>query len=391
MIMIQKRGAKKMKQIDVEKLSGLVREHTLSELRENRIGGKEVIVHQNGKCVYHETFGTACAGGQAQAKPLIYRAASMTKSITAAAVAIAADRGLLDLDAPAWDFYPQMKRLQVATVEDGRIVSLRPAVNVIRVRDLLSHTTGLGCSPVVEAVKENTSKMTLHEAIDWMLEKPLAFEPLTQQSYSSTAAFDIAAGIVETVSGLPFDGFLKKYLFDPLRMTDTTFAPNAEQRQRMAPVHIRTPEGTGETAVMPEGCVFENYITARLMAGGGVAATAQDYIRFADMLCAGGVGEDGCRVLSESMVRRMATPNMPEEIDMGCERWGFGMRIVTASWYPHGLGVGCFGWSGFYGTHFWVDPENKLAVVMMKNSYFDGGAGNSSAVQLERDVSEALC
>ena len=84
MIMIQKRGAKKMKRIDVEKLSGLVREHTLSELRENRIGGKEVIVHQNGKCVYHETFGTACAGGQAQAKPLIYRAASMTKPITAA-------------------------------------------------------------------------------------------------------------------------------------------------------------------------------------------------------------------------------------------------------------------------------------------------------------------
>jgi CubicO group peptidase (beta-lactamase class C family) len=126
------------------------------------------------------------------------------------------------------------------------------------------------------------------------------------------------------------------------------------------------------------------------MAGGGIAATAADYVRFADMLCAGGVGTDGCRVLSENMVRRMATPNMPEEIDMGGERWGFGMRIVTAPGYPHGLGVGCFGWSGFYGTHFWVDPENKLTIVMMKNSYFDGGAGNSSACQLEKDVSEAL-
>ncbi len=379
-----------MKQIDVEKLRTLVREHTLSELRENRIGGKEVIVHQNGNCVYHETFGTASADGQTQSKPLLYRAASMTKPITATAVAIAADRGLLDLDAPAWDFYPQMKRLQVATVEDGKIVSLRPAVNVIKVRDLLSHTTGIGSSPVTEAVKENTAKMTLDAAIDWILEKPLAFEPLTQQSYSATAAFDIAAGIVEKASGLPFDAFLKKYLFQPLGMTDTTFDPDAEQRRRMVPVHRRTPEGNSETAVMPEDCVFENYITARLMAGGGIATTAQDYIRFADMLCAGGVGEDGCRVLSETMVRRMATPNMPEEIDMGCERWGFGMRIVTAPGYPHGLGVGCFGWSGFYGTHFWVDPENKLAVVMMKNSYFDGGAGNSSACQLEKDVSEAL-
>ena len=379
-----------MKRIDVEKLRGSVREHTLNELRENRIGGKEVIVHQNGRRVYREAFGTSAPGGHTPEKPLLYRAASMTKPITAAAVAIAADRGLLDLNAPAYTFYPQMRRLQVATVENGKIVSLRPAVNVIKVRDLLSHTTGLGSSPVTEAVKKNTHAMTLHEAIGWMLEQPLAFEPLTQQVYSPTAAFDVAAGIVEKVSDMPFDGFLKKYLFDPLHMTDTTFAPDAEQRQRMAPVHNRTPDGRSITAEMPKGCVFENYITARLMAGGGIAATAEDYIRFADMLCAGGVAEDGCRVLSESMVHRMAAPNMPEEIDMGCERWGFGMRIVTCPGYPHGLGVGCFGWSGFYGTHFWVDPENKLAVVMMKNSYFDGGAGNSSACALERDVSEAL-
>ena len=76
---------------------------------------------------------------------------------------------------------------------------------------------------------------------------------------------------------------------------------------------------------------------------------------------------------------------------MGSERWGLGMRVITGAGYPHGLGVGCFGWSGAYGTHFWVDPENRISAVMMKNSMYDGGAGNRSACQLERDVTDALC
>ena len=66
------------------------------------------------------------------------------------------------------------------------------------------------------------------------------------------------------------------------------------------------------------------------------------------------------------------------------------MRVITSPAYPHGLGVGCFGWSGAYGTHFWVDPENRLSVVMMKNSRYDGGAGNRSACELERDVTDSL-
>ena len=374
--------------LNVEKLAALVREHTLWELREHRIGGKEVIVRQNGVCVYREAFGDAA--GRAPEEAYLYRAASMTKPVTAAAVCIASDMGLLDLDAPAYEYYPQMRHMQVATVEDGKIVSLRPAVNVIRVKDLLSHTSGIGCSPITEAVQGNTANMDLHEAVDWILRQPLSFEPLTNQCYCPTAPFDIAAGIVEKVSGLPFDAFLERYLFRPLGMRDTAFDPTPAQRLRLAPVHDRTPEGLSAVAAPPQGCVFETYIPARLMAGGGLAATAEDYIRFADMLRAGGVTADGERVLSKETVRRMAAPNVPESIGMGAERWGLGMRVIVEPGYPQSLRPGCFGWSGFYGTHFWVDPLNGLAVVMMKNSYFDGGAGNSSAMQLERDVTAAL-
>ena len=378
-----------MKQIHVEKLAALVSAHTEEELRENKLCGKEVIVHQNGECIYHETFGCSAVGGPTLQKNMLYRAASMTKPITAAAVALLADHGKLDLNAPASDFYPQMKNLQVATLEDGKIVSLRPAKNVIRVKDLLSHTSGIGCSPVIASLREPDAALPLRDAIQVILNDPLYFEPLTDQAYGN-ATFDVAAGIVEIASGMAFDAYLKENLFDPLGMTDTTFDPDAAQWARMVAMFNRTPEGKGENAETPAGCVFENEVPARLSAGAGLATTAGDYIRFADMLCLGGVSTDGVRVLSEKMARRMGTPNVPDCVDMGCERWGFGMRVITAPGYPHSLGVGCFGWSGAYGTHFWVDPENKLAVVMMKNAKYDGGAGNQSACALERDVSASL-
>lgn len=377
-----------MKKINVEKLAGLVSAHAREELTDNKIGIKEILVHQEGKRVYHARF--VPEGTETLPDRLLFRAASMTKPITCAAVALLAGRGLLDLREPACHYYPQMKDLQVATVENGKIVSLRPAKNVIRISDLLCHTSGIGSSPVSETLEQSCAQMPLREAVNEILTHPLAFEPRTAQAYSGTDAFDVAAGIVEQVSGTSFDDFLQKNLFAPLHMTDTTFCPNGEQWGRMAPMHNRTADGKSETAATTPGCVFADFIPERMSAGAGLAATAEDYIRFAEMLCSGGLSEDGERVLPEEMVHAMRTPQLPEEVEMYGERWGLGMRVVTAPGYPHGLDVGCYGWSGAYGTHFWVDLENRLSVVMMKNSLYDGGAGNQSACALERDVSASL-
>ena len=376
-----------MKKIDVEKLSALVTAHAQEELEQNKIGVKEIIVHQEGRRIYHGLFG---APEEDKAKRLLFRAASMTKPVTSAAVAQLADRGLLDLHEPAYRYYPQMKDLQVAAVENGRIVSLRPAKNVIRISDLLCHTSGIGSAPVYETMEQSGAKLPLQEAVRAIVTHPLAFEPRTAQAYSPTDAFDVAAGIVELVSGMPFAVYLQKNLFEPLHMDDATFAPTASQWSRMVPMHNRTDEGKSETAPTTEGCVFADFAPGRTLAGGGLAVTAEDYIRFAEMLCAGGLTEDGARVMSEEAVRAMSTPQLPEEVEMYGERWGLGMRIVIAPGYPHGLGVGCFGWSGAYGTHFWVDPENRISVVMMKNSLYDGGAGNRSACRLEEDVAASL-
>ncbi|MBQ6164969.1 MAG: beta-lactamase family protein [Clostridia bacterium] len=378
-----------MKKLDIEKLSVLLREHAETELNDRKIRGKEIVIHQNGAPVYHETFGSSCADGNLLEKNRIYRLASMTKPITATAVLQLADRGLLDIDGPASKYFPQMKELKAATVKDGKIVKLVPAKNEIRICDLLSHTSGIGCSPVFELMS-STSKLPLDEAIREILRQPLSFEPRTSQMYSPTDAFDVAAGIVELVSGMSFDEYLKKNIFEPLEMPDTTFDPTAEQRRRTVALFGCTPEGECFDAPMSEEFVFADYLPRRMAAGAGLISTARDYMHFADMLCSGGTAFNGARILSPEAVKRMSSSNIPENIDMGYERWGLGVRVIFSPKYPYGLGVGCFGWSGAYGTHFWVDPANCLAVVMMKNGIYDGGAGNNSATALERDVSACL-
>ena len=512
-----------MKRINRDILGELIRVRAERELSEGRICGKEITVLQDGETVFHGTFGTASAGGPPLRENMIYRIASMTKPATAAGVLILADAGKIDLYAPVSDYYPEAARLSVATVENGKIISLKPAKTSIRIIDLLSHTSGIGCSPVLETLKESDARLPFGEAVKRILSCPLSFEPRSWQAYSPTAAFDVAAWIIEIASDMPYAEFLKKKIFDPLGMIDTGFDLSPEQRERTVAIYDRTPDGHGfnsptvdgcvfedflpertaagaglastaadysvfaetlrrggkspsgvrvlsEEAVkrilsyplsfepltwqaysptaafdvaagiieiasdMPysdflkknifnplgmadtgfdlspeqwertvalydrgpdghgfnsptvDGCVFEDFLPERTAAGAGLASTASDYCIFAETLRRGGISPSGVRILSEESVKLMRTPNVPENIPMGYERWGLGVRVITASRYPHGPGVGCFGWSGAYGTHFWVDPENRITAVLMKNSRYDGGAGNASACGLERDV-----
>ena len=108
----------------------------------------------------------------------------------------------------------------------------------------------------------------------------------------------------------------------------------------------------------------------------------RDYDRFAQMLVNGGELE-GVRLLSAESVKRMGSPWIPQ-LEGSSNRWGFGVRVIDNE--KKILPIGCFGWSGAYGTHFWVDPENKITAVYMKNSQHDGGGGAQTSCNMERDV-----
>ena len=106
------------------------------------------------------------------------------------------------------------------------------------------------------------------------------------------------------------------------------------------------------------------------------------------MLLNGGVSPAG-RLISEATLQQMRTPQVSEDIMPGEERWGLGVRVITKESYGD-LPVGTFGWSGAYGTHFWVDPKNEIAAVFMRNSLYDGGSGSRTSREFEKAVHAAL-
>ena len=134
---------------------------------------------------------------------------------------------------------------------------------------------------------------------------------------------------------------------------------------------------------MPKNCVFENVPTTHSLGGAGFVSSLKDYAAFAGMLLnKGKINEN--RVITEKAVALLSSPQVPESIMPGNWRWGLGMRVITGENYKY-LPVGAFGWSGAYGTHFWVDPVNNIAAVYMKNSKYDGGSGAVTAYNFEKD------
>ena len=139
---------------------------------------------------------------------------------------------------------------------------------------------------------------------------------------------------------------------------------------------------------MPAGCVFEDFPATHYLGGAGLVSTLHDYCNFAQMLLQKGQAKHG-RILQEASIQMLSSPQLPGNIMPGDTRWGLGVRVIADDTHPW-LPKGCFGWSGAYGSHFWIDPTNNLFAVYMKNSKFDGGAANDSATRFEQAVYRAL-
>ena len=170
-------------------------------------------------------------------------------------------------------------------------------------------------------------------------------------------------------------------------MSDTTFAPSDEQWARMVTMHDYA-NGKAFVGKTEAGCVFENIPTSHVLGGAGLISTIEDYGNFAEMLLAGGVFE-GARVLSERSVQELATPWVSFALQPKPKRWGLSVKVVTDESYAR-LPGGCYGWSGAYGTHFWVDSENRITAVYLKNSQYDGGGDAVTNLHFEEDVTAAL-
>jgi len=282
----------------------------------------------------------------------IFWIASMSKPITATAVLMLMEEGKLLLDDPIAKYIPELDGLKTA---DGKMQR-------ITLRHLLTHTSGMG-----EATDEEAkAARTLSELILAFASKPLAFEPGSQWKYCQSGILTLGR-IVEIVSGLPFEVFLQKRIFDPLGMKDTTFYLTEVQMPRW----VIPAKRQGEQLVPAEiGLLYGHPPTWREhypASNGGLFSTAPDYTRFAQMLLNGGL-LDGRRYLAAESVRMMSTVQTGDLVTgfTPGNGWGLGVGIVRQ---PQGvtamLSPGTFGHGGGYGTQVWIDRKRDVVLIMM--------------------------
>ena len=194
---------------------------------------------------------------------------------------------------------------------------------------------------------------------------PLDFQPGTRWSYSALAGIETLGRIVEVASGLPFDQFLKQRLFDPLEMPDTAFVPSDAQLARAVTLYD---EQDGKLVRINT----PGWLTTKTLfsGGGGLWSTAEDYMRFGQMLVNGGI-LNGKRILSPRTVDLMAT-NHVGDLYSGTggtvKGMGFGLTVdVVLDHAAAGRRAsnGTFAWGGAFGTYFWVDRKEALVGVLM--------------------------
>ena len=371
--------------LDAKKVKENIEKRISDDVASGRVGGASVLVKQSGKVIYKNCFGNA-SDEKALSEDAVFRLASMTKPITGVAVMKQVERGLVSLDDTLDKFIPEYSEMEIGRVSGDGIEIVGKAQGKIKILHLLTHTSGVGCGELGVALSKRCSLTGNYDIAAVAKEYsafPISFEPYTAQAYSGMIAFDLLARVVEITSGMPYNEFVEQEIFKPLGMVDTTFTPSDEQWDRM--VHMHQFDGNA-SAFEPinKKHIFATQPLSDFCGGAGLASTISDYEKFADMLMNEGESNDGVRILSAESVRRMRTVSIPYEIMPCREKWGLSMRVITSASYT--MPVGTFGWSGAYGTHFWVDPENEIVGIYMKNSRYDGGSGAKTAANFEKDV-----
>jgi len=355
-------------------------------LDQRQLAGAVTLVARRGKVAHFEAHGVMDLDSNVpMRKDAIFRIASMSKPVTGVAIAMLLEEGALRLTDPVSRFIPEFKDMKVSVtrpgyvappVPPGQIAPLPdyytvPADREITIRDLLTHTSGLESGTLgnrlgARLAPRDTSK-TLADQIPRLALVPLDFQPGSQWTYSLLAGMDTLGRIVEIASGQSYDQFLKQRVFDPLGMKDTGFVVPADKAPRMAGLYNRTPRGI-EKGDTPAWLSTHTFFSG----GGGLWSTAEDYAQFAQMLLNGGE-LNGTRLLSPRTVELMATNHVAELYNGAgagtrVQGMGFGlsMEVVLDNIRANRrTSNGSFGWDGAFGTHFWVDPKEKLIGVLM--------------------------
>jgi CubicO group peptidase (beta-lactamase class C family) len=262
---------------------------------------------------------------------------------------ILVDEGKVSLDDPVEKYLPEFKGLMVAAEQDDHHVLLKKPLHPITVRNVLSHTSGMRFSSPAE--KPTLDMLPLQAAVRSYAMMPLQHEPDSKYQYSN-AGINTAARILEVVSGMAYEDFMQKRLFEPLGMKDTTFWPTSEQVSRLAKSYKPNSAKDGlEETIIGQLTYPLSDRRRQPMPAGGLFSTAADVARFCQMVLSGGEF-GGKRLLSESAVLQMTRKQTGENL-----KDGYGLGWST--------GGGSYGHGGAFATNMSIDPKRGLITVFL--------------------------
>ena len=315
----------------------------------------------------------------------IFNIASMTKPVTSVAIMMLMEQGKLKLDDPVSKYLGGgFEHLQVISKFNDKDATYetRPAKNVMTIRHLLSHTSGIGYSftnPIEYALVNKTKKG------EWEL--PLLDDPGTKFNYSSSTR--VLGLIVEKVTGEPLEPWYQQHIFKPLGMLDTSWAVAADKQSRLPVQYTRF---TGTIAPLPAASV-PSTPTAPFRGDGGLYSTIQDYSKFVRMLLNGGT-LGSAKILTPASVKMMGENQIgsifverqpdadkqrtkPFPLGAGKDKFGLGFQIAsTDPAMSRFRSPGSMSWAGIFNTEFWVDPVKHIGGVQMMQllPFYDDGA-----------------
>jgi CubicO group peptidase (beta-lactamase class C family) len=310
-----------------------------------------IIADKSGKVHYKNLLGYADVEAK---KPIsednVFWIASMTKMFAGASIMMLVDEGKVSLDDPVTRFIPQLNKWMVAEEKDDSHVLLKKPVRPVTVRHVLSHTSGLTGSSELQQVTGSDSTPIKARALS-SVTGPLQWQPGDKYAYGNQG-MNIAARIVETVSGVPYEAFLQKRFFDPLGMTETTFWPSEAQIARLAgaygPNKAKNAYARGDIGFLTKP--LSNRVHRFPEAGGGLFSTTHDIFRYGLMLANDGE-LDGKRYLSHAAMAELRKEQT-------------GKTKINYSLGYH-LRNGMFGHDGAYGTDLSVNPKTGMVAIFM--------------------------
>ncbi|MFD1819096.1 CubicO group peptidase, beta-lactamase class C family [Pseudarcicella hirudinis] len=360
------------------------------KISEKRIPGAVVFVARHGQIVLNRAYGMNDAeAGKSLKNDDIFRIMSMSKALTTTAVMMLYEEGKFNLDDPISKYIPEFKNPQILdTVNPAdSTFTAHPAKKEITIRHLLSHTAGIPYESALYAKAKiptyySMKPEKISETIPKLAALPKIHEPGEKFTYGLNT--DVLGYFIEVISGMPFDQFLKKRVFEPLEMNDTGFSVDDSKKSRLVKVYEEIGKEPGITP-KPSSMWTEYPVSGPktyFSGGAGLTSTATDYAKFCQMMLNGG-SFNNKKLLSRKTIELMTMNQIGDlEVWDRKNKFGLGFEIYTEAGHAKlPSSVGAFEWGGMYYTHYTIDPKEDLILVVFFQVWPTKGWGIEKQVQ----------